>query len=363
VRIDNTGDVGIGTTSPTARLNVVDATSQDAVRITQTGSGNALVVEDSANPDSSPFVIDTSGNVVVGKTTADASFGLLQTHGTGAFQFGSASYANNANATIFQAAKSRGASVGTQTVVQSGDDLFSFRGLGSDGTGFIRAGQINISVDGTPGTNDMPGRITFSTTADGSATPTERMRINSSGYVGIGTNNPQSELEIGVASGAGTLRFSVAGSLQGSVFASTASMAVGTFANIPLIFNTNNTEKARITEAGNLQFNSGYGSVATAFGCRAWVNFNGTGTPAIRASGNVSSITDHTTGDYTVNFTNAMPDANYSVTGMVDANNAGGESLNINDTQAAPTTTTVRVQSSRFGAAFDATYVCVAIFR
>jgi uncharacterized protein (AIM24 family) len=58
---------------------------------------------------------------------------------------------------------------------------------------------------------------------------------------------------------------------------------------------------------------SGYGSAAAAYGCRAWVNFNGTGTVAIRASGNVSSITDNGTGDYTVNFTTAMPDANYSV--------------------------------------------------
>jgi hypothetical protein len=49
--------------------------------------------------------------------------------------------------------------------------------------------------------------------------------------------------------------------------------------------------------------------------CKAWVNFNGTGTVAIRASGNVSSITDNGTGDYTVNFTSAMPDANYSVSG------------------------------------------------
>lgn len=66
--------------------------------------------------------------------------------------------------------------------------------------------------------------------------------------------------------------------------------------------------------AGTLQFNSGYGSAATAYGCRAWVNFNGTSTVAIRASGNVSSITDNGTGDYTVNFTTAMPDRNYSVT-------------------------------------------------
>jgi hypothetical protein len=64
--------------------------------------------------------------------------------------------------------------------------------------------------------------------------------------------------------------------------------------------------------SGNFQFNSGYGSVATAYGCRAWVNFNGSGTIAIRASGNVSSITDNGTGDYTVNFTTAMPDANFS---------------------------------------------------
>jgi hypothetical protein len=67
--------------------------------------------------------------------------------------------------------------------------------------------------------------------------------------------------------------------------------------------------------SGNLSFNSGYGSSAVAYGCRAWVNFNGTGTVAIRASGNVSSITDNGTGDYTVNFTTAMPDANYSVSG------------------------------------------------
>ena len=51
--------------------------------------------------------------------------------------------------------------------------------------------------------------------------------------------------------------------------------------------------------------------------CRAWVNFNGTGTVAIRASGNVSSITDNGLGDYTVNFTTVMPDANYCVSGVI----------------------------------------------
>jgi hypothetical protein len=75
-----------------------------------------------------------------------------------------------------------------------------------------------------------------------------------------------------------------------------------------------NTGTVILSDASaNIQFNSGYGSVATAFGCRAWVNFNGTGTPAIRASGNVTSITDNGTGTYAVNFTTAMPDANYAV--------------------------------------------------
>lgn len=134
-------------------------------------------------------------------------------------------------------------------------------------------------------------------------------------------------------------------------------------------FQQNGTEQARITAAGLFQFNSGYGSVATAYGCRAWVNFNGTGTVAIRASGNVTSITDNGTGDYTVNFTTAMPDANYSYVGSSGAN------------QATPTTavtnirgtTTVSTTSFRFGLVFaanggstgltDESYVHIAIFR
>ena len=63
---------------------------------------------------------------------------------------------------------------------------------------------------------------------------------------------------------------------------------------------------------------------APIFGARAWVNFNGTGTVAIRASGNVSSITDNGTGDYTVNFTTALPDANYAIAGNIES--AGGNS-------------------------------------
>ena len=64
--------------------------------------------------------------------------------------------------------------------------------------------------------------------------------------------------------------------------------------------------------ATTLSINAGYGSNAAAYGCRAWVNFNGTGTVAIRESGNVSSITDVSAGRYIVNFTTAMPDVNFA---------------------------------------------------
>ena len=89
-------------------------------------------------------------------------------------------------------------------------------------------------------------------------------------------------------------------------------------------FATGGSQRGEFDASGNFAFNSGYGSVATAYGCRAWVNFNGTGTVAIREDGNVTSITDNGTGLYTVNFTTAMPDVNYctvvSVGGTTSAN-------------------------------------------
>lgn len=126
------------------------------------------------------------------------------------------------------------------------------------------------------------------------------------------------------------------------------------------------TEQARITEAGNLQFNSGYGSVATAYGCRAWVNFDGTGTPAIREDGNVSSITDNGTGDYTVNFTTAMPDENYAAVATAQRNNNGGTSVVglYGGTSLVQTASTVRVQNLNFTPVLeDPRAFCVAIFR
>jgi hypothetical protein len=108
---------------------------------------------------------------------------------------------------------------------------------------------------------------------------------------------------------------------------------------------------------------------APLYMCRAWVNFDGTGTVAIRASGNVSSITDNGTGDYTVNFTVAMPDANYCVTSSSTSqtgSNLSSVSPNyVSSTLTAPTTTALKVgtQSPVTGAALDVPYVYIAVFR
>jgi hypothetical protein len=89
---------------------------------------------------------------------------------------------------------------------------------------------------------------------------------------------------------------------------------------------TNGTDAASVTSGQVVSFVNNFGTVANlpAYQCRAWVNFNGSGTVAILASGNVSSITDNGVGEYTVNFTTAMPDANYQVScaGFIQANNA-----------------------------------------
>jgi hypothetical protein len=117
--------------------------------------------------------------------------------------------------------------------------------------------------------------------------------------------------------------------------------------------------------SNNLLMNSGYGSDAVAYGCRAWVNFNGTSTVAIRASGNVSSITDNGTGDYTVNMTTAMPDTNYAITACVavDSSNTGGRVVNTPFNGTTATTSAFRLSTQNSGTANDCAFVYFAVFR
>ena len=103
---------------------------------------------------------------------------------------------------------------------------------------------------------------------------------------------------------------------------------------------------------------------APSYSARAWVNFNGTGTVAIRASGNVSSITDNNSGDYTINFTTAMPDVNYAVSGCGSDLTAGSSSSIISvSTSTNVLTTSVRITNTNLSSNLDRAYISVAIHR
>jgi sugar lactone lactonase YvrE len=184
---------GTTTLSGNQIISVTDNTNA-ALRITQTGTGNALLVEDSANPDSTPFVIDANGRVVVGNTLPYTFAGtitpftqLLGTTSNSGLVTGR--WAASTGDSSIKLVKSRSTTIGTNGVVSSGDNLGNISFEGDDGTAFIQAATITSSVDGTPGTSDMPGRLVFSTTADGASTPTERMRISSTGQTTISGNS------------------------------------------------------------------------------------------------------------------------------------------------------------------------------
>ena len=135
--------------------------------------------------------IDSSGRVLIGHNSSLAIGGgdnsPLQATATSSVVFGGARYVNSSSGPFISLAKSRAASAGSNTIVQDGDELGTILFAGDDGTDLISKGaQIQGQVDGTPGSNDMPGRLIFSTTADGSASPSERARIDSSGHLKIG---------------------------------------------------------------------------------------------------------------------------------------------------------------------------------
>jgi hypothetical protein len=220
---------------------------------------------------------------------------------------------------------------------------------------------------------------------------------DTSGNVGIGTSSPAVCLHTYAASGSNGLRMEAGGTSSGetnrfsfknaSGAADARSGVIEWFDNASFmgdmrflkaggvaLRNSSDAETFKVDNSGNLQFNSGYGSVATAYGCRAWVNFNGTGTVAIRGDGNVDTITDAGTGRYTVNFTTAMPDANYAVVATCNqattgnaANNSFGLYATATDGSTGVTRTTTAVQlQAKYGVSStvqDIAEAHVAIFR
>jgi hypothetical protein len=209
------------------------------------------------------------------------------------------------------------------------------------------SGNLNFDANGTSGI-----RLTSANTITFHTTGTEDVRIDANGNVGIGTTSTTTKLELGFSSAGTTLGSAPVVTLKNTSFTNGVVTGIvsqnsqgGNATGIDFISinqvndaggasgamriwqNISGTKSYQLAleYGGEFKFNSGYGSVATAYGCRAWVNFNGTGTVAIRASGNVSSITDDGTGQYIINFTNAMPDANYAASISVKPRNDAKE--------------------------------------
>jgi hypothetical protein len=227
MRITATGRVGIGTTSPGKTLEVSTASSTDGIALSRAGSNRVLLTADgliawgatanqgtltwdtnqaiiraaasnslvfAANNSSEHARIDTSGRLLVGTSTARD----LGAGGTHQFQVEAVSTAGssasltcntaNESAAYLTFAKSRAGTIGSNAVVLSGDYLGHIQFNGADGTDIQTTGaRISAVVDGAASGNDLPTRLEFSTTADGSASPTERMRIKANGAACIGT--------------------------------------------------------------------------------------------------------------------------------------------------------------------------------
>jgi hypothetical protein len=195
-------NAGITINSPTSGAGLINfgdsASSNRRGRIEYTHAGDAFRFY---TADSERVRIDSSGRLLVGASSSRSQQGiqsLAQVEHTD--YSGLSLVVNNTNdntCPVILMGKSKGSTKGSSTVVSTNSRLGVISFQGADGTDIeSAAATIECRVDGNPGANDMPGRLEFRTTADGATSSTERMRIDSSGRVGIGTTSPGNPLAI-----------------------------------------------------------------------------------------------------------------------------------------------------------------------
>jgi hypothetical protein len=346
--------ISSGTTLTTALVQTGDTTGDLVIK---TNNGNTTAV-----------TFNTAGAIGVGATPSYGSAGqFLQSAGNAATATWATIPATNPG--------------GSNTQVQ-------FNNAGAFG------GSANLTFNGTTlvatditDSSLTPGRVVFPTTGGNLTGSADLFWDSSNARLGIGTASPAYAVDVS-ASAASVYLSTTNGTVRAVYGTSNGASAglLGTFTNHPQVFWTNNAERMRITSAGGVAFNgaSNFGSsgqllqsngdaaptwvTPTVNGtARAWVNFNGSG-GSIRASFNVSSISVNGTGDYNVNFTSALADANYSkhctpsgISGQNDLTAINTDRMNSTVTN--PTASSFRVFTKVTGSFFNPDYVSAAVFR
>ena len=243
--------------------------------------------------------------------------------------------------------------VHTKSAITDNDKVgqisFSGGGLGN-ATTYSQIRTIATDISNKKGDIAFYTRNGNNTT--GSLIDDERLRITSGGVVNIGVNassNPFTYLRFGASQyGAADIR---------PTDESSHKVGLAFYTDGTQDTTINPTEQLRITSSGNLQFNSGFGSVQTAYGVRAWALFNGE-TPTLLDDGNIAGFTDEGVGTYTFTFDNNMPDSNYVITGSTGRNAKPHFSLNSNVRSAG----NFRVSTGSWGSNYEAIDVDSVMF-
>ena len=221
------GVVGIGTATPLAKLHVehtTDDTDENGNIAMTVGGGSSGDVRHYFGINNSgnyayqgavehatqyvPLVLQPNGSLVsIGSPTHNTRVGqqLALTAGGGSNRGGIAinTYLADTQSPLIDFNRSRNNTIGSHTSVNSGDGIGGLIWRGSDGDEYIDTAALSVEVDGTPGNNDMPGRMMFFTTPDGTNSLVERMRITNAGRVGINTTIPEALLHVSGSQGSG----------------------------------------------------------------------------------------------------------------------------------------------------------------
>lgn len=283
---DTSGNVGIGTTSPGAVFDVVANSSTSAVKITQTGAGNALLVEDSATTDATPTVIDAVGTVVLGKDSRFAAVAnKLEIHSTSTEtsgllpSIGLYNWATGASSTSNLTFRhSRSGTVGTVDANVSGDYLGAVNFLASDGSnagGAVIRGvavtSLTAKVVYDAASHEFVGAITGDTSVVNIGSG--QFYKATSGNIGVGTTSPSQKLDV---NGDASINGVRVGRGAGSVSSNTV---LGASA-----LNSNTTGTVNTAVGSSALYFNQTGVSNSAFGYEALYNNTATGNSAFGAS-------------------------------------------------------------------------------